>query len=105
MVPAMRASAAQFVVTPSVTSVDERDYAKAWEVQRSTLVVDGLDGAALTQKYLQMLKAGGVNCWHQSVGGFSWFATLLALLDTHSQDIVQTGTVREIRQAREQGKI
>ena len=105
MAPAMRASAAQFVVTPSVTSVDEGKYPQAWKVQRSTLVVDGLDGASLTEKYLQMLKAGGVNCWHQSVGGFPWFATLLTLLDTHSQDIVQAGTVREIRQAREQGKI
>ena len=105
LAPVLRASAAQFVVTPSVTSVDERDYAKAWEVQRSTLVVDGLDGAALTEKYLQMLQAGGVNCWHQSVGGFASFANLLTFLDMYSQTIVQTGTVREIRQAREQGKI
>src|SRR5688572_24685192 len=106
MIPAMSVSAAsQFVATPSVTSVDASKYQQAWEVQRSTLVVDGLDGAALTEKYLKMLQAGGVNCWHQSVSGFSSFANLLSFLDQHSQTIVQAGTVREIRQAHEQGKI
>lgn len=74
-------------------------------MQRSTVVVDGLDGAAFTEKYLQMLKAGGVDCWHQSVGGFAAFARLLTLLDEHSDMIVQAGTVREIKQAREQGKM
>jgi membrane dipeptidase len=106
VVPALRASAAtQAVATPSVTSVDPAKYAKAWEVQRSTLVVDGLDPSALTEDYLKMLKAGGVNCWHQSVGGLSSFANLLTFLDKNSQSIVQAGTVREIRQAREQGKL
>ena len=106
VVPALRASAAtQAVATPSVTSVDERKYAKAWDVQRSTLVVDGLDPSALTEDYLKMLKAGGVNCWHQSVGGLGSFANLLTFLDKNSQTIVQAGTVREIRQAREQGKL
>src|SRR5690606_14015196 len=80
-------------------------YAEAWRVQRSTVVVDGLDGAAFTEEYLKMLKAGGVDCWHQSVGGFPAFAHLLTLLDQFPQTIVQTGTVREIKQARELGKI
>ena len=71
LAPALRASAAQFVATPSVTSVDASKYPGAWQTQRSTLVVDGLDGAALTEKYLQMLKAGGVDCWLQSLGGFA----------------------------------
>ena len=63
VVPALRAAAAtQAVATPSVTSVDPAKYAKAWEVQRSTLVVDGLDPSALTDDYLKMLKADGVNC-------------------------------------------
>jgi hypothetical protein len=105
LAPVLRASAEQFVATPSVTSVDPAKYPDAWKVQRSTLVVDGLDGAALTEKYLQMLKAGGVDCWHQSVGGFAWFAQVLTLLDQFSDKIVQTGTVGEIRQAKEQGKM
>jgi membrane dipeptidase len=105
LAPALRASAAQFVATPSVTSIDPAQYPDAWKAQRSTLVVDGLDGAALTENYLRMLKAGGVDCWHQSVGGFAWFAQTLTLLDKFSDRIVQTLTVREIRQAKEQGKI
>jgi membrane dipeptidase len=52
-----------------------------------------------------MLKSGGVTCWHQSVGGLDSFATVLTFLDKHPQTIVQAGTVREIRQAGEQGKI
>jgi membrane dipeptidase len=105
LAPALRASAAQFVATPSVTSIDPAKYPDAWKAQRSTLVVDGLDGAALTENYLRMLKAGGVDCWHQSVGGLAWFAQTLTLLDKFSDRIVQTLTVREIRQAKEQGKI
>ena len=106
IVPALRASAAtQAIATPSVTSVDPAKYPKAWDLQRSTLVVDGLDPSALNEKYLEMLKAGGVNCWHQSVGGLDFFATLLTFLDKHSDKIVQAATVRDIRQAKEQGKI
>jgi membrane dipeptidase len=106
VLPALRASAAtQAIATPSVTSVDPAKYPKAWDVQRSTLVVDGLDPSALNEKYLDMLKAGGVNCWHQSVGGLDFFATMLTFLDQHPDKIVQAGTVRDIRQAKEQGKI
>ncbi|HEV8334686.1 MAG TPA: hypothetical protein VGQ22_24905 [Steroidobacteraceae bacterium] len=66
IVPALRAAAAtQAIATPSVTGVDPAQYPKAWEVQRSTLVVDGLDPSAINEKYLEMLKAGGVNCWRR----------------------------------------
>ncbi len=105
MLPALRAMAGQAVATPSVTSIDENTVRQALEVQRSTVVVDGLGGAALTEEYLAMLKAGGVDCFHQSVGGLASFANLLSFLDKHSDKIVQAGTVREIRRAREQGKI
>jgi membrane dipeptidase len=101
----MRVSAQQAVATPSATGVDESKVVEARKIQRSTVVVDGLDGAALTASYLEKLKSGGVNCWHQSVGGLAGFARLLAFLDQHSQTIVQAGTVREIREAREKGKL
>jgi membrane dipeptidase len=104
--PLARASASgQVVATPSVTSVEERQYARAWKVQRSTVVVNGLDPSVLSEKYLEMLRAGGVNCWHHTVGGLASFANLLSFCDKHSSLIVQAGSVREIRQAREQGKI
>ena len=105
VVPALRASAEQIVATPSVTSLDQRDFEAAWKVQRSTLVVDGLDPSVLNEKYLEMLKAGGVNCWHQTVFGMASFAQVLSFCDKNAAAIVQAGTVREIRQAREQGKI
>ena len=98
-------AAAQAVARPSANGVDESKVKEAREVQRSTIVVDGLDGAARTENYLEMLKSGGVNCWHQSVGGLASFANLLAFLDEHSESIVQAGTVREIRLAHEQRKL
>ncbi|HKX56503.1 MAG TPA: membrane dipeptidase, partial [Xanthomonadales bacterium] len=104
MAPGLRA-ATQAVATPSVSSFDESKVQEALAVQRSTVVVDGLDPSALTEEYLAMLKAGGVDCWHQSVGGMASFANLLSFCDQHSDKIVQAGTVAEIRQAREQGKI
>jgi membrane dipeptidase len=105
MIPAMRASAVQAVATPSATGVDESKVQEARKVQRSTVVVDGLDGSALSESYLPMLKAAGVDCWHQSVGGLASFSQLLSFLDKNSQALAQAGTVREIRQVRTQGKI
>jgi membrane dipeptidase len=93
------------IAPPSVTSVDERKVQEALKVQRSTLVVDGLDPSALTKEYLGMLKAGGVNCWHQSVGGLASFAALHTFFDANSDTLVPAGTVKEIRQAHQQGKI
>src|SRR5262249_12106338 len=105
MVGILHTAVAQAVAKPSATGVDESKVKEARKVQLSTVVVDGLDGAALTPSYLEMLKSGGVNCWHQSVGGLASFAALLGFLDQHSQTIVQAGTVREIRQAKGQGKL
>ncbi len=74
-------------------------------VQRSTLVVNGLDVSALDEKYLGMLKAGGVNCWHKSVEDLQFIANLYNSLDQHSNEIVVATTVREIRQAHGQRKL
>lgn len=105
ILPVMRVSAQQAVATPHSTGVDPDKVREALEVQRSTLVVDGLSGAALTEDYLAMLKAGGVDCIQGSVGGMASFAGLLDFCDQHPDKIVQAGTVKEIRQAREQGKL
>src|SRR5690606_30969898 len=42
----------------------------ARRLQDSTLLVDGLDPSGLTEKYLGMIEAAGVDVWHQSLGGF-----------------------------------
>jgi membrane dipeptidase len=104
MVPVTRASAVHAVATPT-TSLDESKVQEAQKLERSMLVADGLDPSALTEKYLEMLKAGGVSCRHESVDGLASFAKLLSFCDENSQAIVSVGTVREIKQAREQGKI
>lgn len=104
LAPVLQASA-EAIAPPKVTSVDEATVKEGLKVQRSGLVVDGLDPSARSEKYLEMLKAGGVDCWHQSLGGLGLFADLLTFLDKNSKVIVQAGTVREIRQAREQGRM
>jgi len=76
----------------------------ALRIQRTTVVVDGLDVSSLSEKYLQLLKAGGVNCWHKSVDGLDGFAAVYRFLDKHSE-IVAATTVRDIREAHRQGKI
>lgn len=74
-------------------------------VQRSTLVVNGLDPSNLRVEYLDMLKAGGVNCWHRGGGNLAAFASMLSFCDQHKDKIVSATSVREIRQAHQQGKI
>ncbi|MCI0389202.1 MAG: membrane dipeptidase [Acidobacteria bacterium] len=75
-------------------------------VQRSTLVVNGLDVSQLTEKYLGMLKTGGVNCWHKSVGlDPNYLTGLYEVVDNNSDKITVATTVKEIRQAHQQGKI
>ena len=99
---ALPASAALSQTTPARRTVDRR---AAIRLQDSTLVVDGLDPSALTEDYLNMLRAAGVDCWHQSMGGMSSFAKLMHFCDKHSDRIVRTGTVREIRRAHREGRI
>jgi membrane dipeptidase len=81
------------------------DKTAARRLQDSTLLVDGLDPSGLTEKYLGMLEAAGVDCWHQSMGGFDSFVNLLHFCDRYSSRIVQVGTVREMRAAQKAGKI
>jgi membrane dipeptidase len=79
---------------------------QARELQESTLVVDGLDPSNLRDDYLDMLKAGGVHCWHQSLAGdLANFAALLKFLDNNKDRIAQAGSVREIRELRNRGVI
>ncbi|MBS0420288.1 MAG: membrane dipeptidase [Proteobacteria bacterium] len=72
-------------------------------LQRSTLVVNGLDPSDLSEAYLTLLKAGGVSCWHHSVGDdMGSFAALFKFFDEHTAQIAPAGSVREIRKLREQ---
>lgn len=77
----------------------------AWAIERSTIVVDGLDPSSLDEKYLKMLKAGGVNCWHKSMEDVQSFADAYDFLDGHRSQIVAATSVKEVRQARQDGKV
>jgi len=82
------------------------DHATALDVEHSTLVVNGLDPSSRRPEYLTMLKAGGVNCWHQSVGDdFASFAALFDFFDQYKAQIGPAGSVAEIRQLVGQGRI
>lgn len=82
------------------------DKGSALDALLSTLVVNGLDPSALNEDYLGMLRAGGVSCWHQSVGSsFARFAALLEFFDNHQGQIASAGTVSDIRKLYQQGII
>ncbi|MES2451330.1 MAG: membrane dipeptidase [Pseudomonadota bacterium] len=77
----------------------------ARRLQDSMLLVDGLDPSGLTERYLGMLEAAGVDVWHQSMGGFASFVNLLHFCDKYSDRIVQVKSVRDMRQAWKDGKV
>jgi len=82
------------------------DHATALAVEHATLVVNGLDPSSRRPEYLRMLKAGGVNCWHQSVGDdFASFAALFEFFDEYKAQIGPAGSVAEIRQLVGEGRI
>lgn len=70
------------------------------------IVVNGLDPSALTINYLAMLRAGGVDCWHQSVGtSFASFARLFSFFDANKAAIAPARSVRDIRRIHDEGRI
>lgn len=73
--------------------------------RRTRLVVDGLDTSVMNEGFLKLLRAGGVDCVHQSMGGLDSYGTMHDFLDTHAAELVLATTVRGIREAREQGKL
>lgn len=100
---AMGAAAAGALASPAIGRTVDRKEAR--RLQDTTLLVDGLDPSGLTEKYLGMIEAAGVDCWHQSMSGFDSFANLLHFCDRYSSRIVQVGTVRELRAAQKAGKV
>ena len=73
---------------------------------QEAIVINGLDPSALTTDYLSMLKTGGVDCWHQSVGtSFAAFARLLNFFDANRTRIAPARSVRDIRRLHRDGRI
>ena len=84
------------------TGVDARRRRAA----QSTLVVNGLDPSGLTEEYLGMLEAGGVDCWHKSMGGgLRSFSDVYNFVDKHADRIQVVRSMAEIREVHRQGKV
>lgn len=76
------------------------------------LVVDGLDCSLVSVKFLELMREGGANCVHLTVGGIAedsggtpGFGTLHEFADQHGDQMVIAKSVRDIRQAARDGKI
>lgn len=85
---------------PSFMSGREKVSAK-----NSRIVVDGLDTSILNTKFLDLLRKGGVDCMHKSMGEIQSYGSVYQFLDDHSQDVTVARTVEEILQAKKDGKI
>jgi membrane dipeptidase len=92
------------LTAPSLTQ-GKADHDGAMAIERSTIVVNGLDPSVLTEKYLGMLKTGGVNCWNYSAGDLASFAEAYHYTDKYSDRIAPAMSVRDIEQIHQQGKI
>jgi len=74
------------------------------EIQKSTLVVSGLDVSTLNEKYIGMLKKGGVDCWHKSMAGVDSYAAVYNFCDAHNADIAVATTAGEIEKLHRERK-
>ena len=68
------------------------------------IVVDGLDTSVINEGFLDLLATGGVDCVHKSQGDPAYWATIYAFLARHRDRIVPAFTVKEIRDAKTQGR-
>jgi membrane dipeptidase len=68
------------------------------------IVVDGLDTSLINEGFLDLLEAGGVDCVHKSQGEPLYWAMIYAFLAHHRDRIVPAFSVKEIRDAKSQGK-
>ncbi len=92
----------------ATTAVAPADVAGADEdtiLQGSRLIVDGLDTSTINEEFLGVLRAGGVHCMHTSLGDFTTYGDLHGFVDKHGDAVTVATTVREIRQAKREGKI
>jgi membrane dipeptidase len=89
------------VATPTALT-HAGDIAGARALQQSTLVVNGLDPSVMRPKYLDMLQAGGVNCWYPSAGNLKG---TLEFCEKNKDRAGHARTVREIRDLYGRGKM
>lgn len=74
-------------------------------IQNTELVVDGLDTSIVNEGFLGLLKTGGVDCVHKSLGDAASYGVTYGFLARHRETILPVVTVREMREAKRQGKM
>jgi membrane dipeptidase len=84
----------------------EASLADARELQDSTLLIDQLDGSAMTDEYLDMLESAGVDVWQgHGMSSISNATFLLKFLDKHAKRLVLVKSVADIRKAHQDGRM
>ena len=78
------------------------DHQPTPSTQSTNIVVDGLDTSIVNEGFLGLLKTGGVDCVHKSLGDPASYAATYALLARHRETILPAVTVAEIREAKVQ---
>ena len=74
--------------------------------RQENIIVDGCSPTFPTQEWIELLKKGGVNCWHSSsVGSLLYLSNLLTFLDKHKDEIELAKSTLDIYRIAEEGKI
>lgn len=84
---------------------EARATARSTASTATRLIVNGLDVSTLNQRYVGLLKAGGANCWHKSIGDLSGAGEVWEFAAAHPTDVTVATTVQQIREAYRVGKI
>jgi len=72
------------------------------------LVIDGLDGSLLGEKFLELARQGGADCVYRSLEGLygeGSFGEIYEFVDKHRDRATVATTVRDIRGAKQSGKL
>jgi len=72
--------------------------------QAERIVIDGLDTSIVNEGFLDLVATGGVDCVHKSLDSVPTYAAIYAFLHTQRHRAVPAVSVREIREAKAQGK-
>jgi membrane dipeptidase len=95
-------------VAMGLTIASRSNVAPAAGAASSRLVVDGLDCSLPNEKFLELVRQGGVDCVHLTVDGVAGdasFGEVYEFADKLANRMTIATTVRNIRQARQDGKI
>lgn len=70
-----------------------------------SIVVNGLDASTMNGGFLELLRKGGVDCVHKSVGDFASYGEIFKLVDERPDELMVARSVADIVRAKQEGKI